>query len=213
MSLDLQSHLGTVSRSVTDVERDGKSAKAVTLSRSYRTSIDDLWDAATNAERLPRWFLPVSGDLRPGGHYQLEGNAGGTIERCEPPDFLALTWEFDGMVSWVELRLEAESGERSRFTLTHIAHVDEFWEQYGPGAAGTGWDLGLASLAWHTDHPEAEPLDEATLSQSPEGKAFIRGCCEAWGRAAAAAGEEEKQASAAAQRTAAFYTGEDIGES
>lgn len=213
MSINLESHLGTVSRSVTDVERDGQSAKAVTLSRSYRTSINDLWDAATNPERLPRWFLPVSGDLRPGGHYQLEGNAEGTIEQCDPPGFLALTWEFGGMVSWVELRLEAESDEQSRFTLTHIAPVNEFWEQYGPGATGTGWDLGLASLAWHTDQPEAEPMDEAALSQSPEGKAFIRNCCEAWGRAAAAAGEDEQQAMAAAQRTAAFYTGEEAGES
>jgi len=167
-----------------------------------------LWDAATNSERLPRWFLPVSGDLRPGGRYQLEGNAGGTIERCEPPSFLALTWEFGEAVSWVELRVGAESGGRSRLTLTHIAHVDAHWEQYGPGATGTGWDLGLASLAHHTDKPEAEPLDESELSGSPEGKAFIRACCEAWGRAAVAAGEDEGHAMAAAGRTAAFYTGE-----
>lgn len=213
MSIDLESHLGTVTRTVADVKRDGQSAKAVTLSRSYPTTIDDLWDAATNAERLPRWFLPVSGDLRPGGHFRLEGNAEGTIEQCDPPAFLALTWEFAGMVSWVELRLAAESDEQSRFTLTHFAHVDEFWEQYGPGAAGTGWDLGLASLAWHTEHPEAAPLDEATLSQTPEGLVFIRNCCEAWGRAAVSAGEDEQQATAAAQRSAAFYTGEELRES
>ena len=30
-------------------------------------------------ERIPRWFLPVSGDLRLGGRYQLEGNAGGEV--------------------------------------------------------------------------------------------------------------------------------------
>lgn len=209
MSIDLEHHLGTVSRSVAEVERDGKPAKAVTLSRSYPTGIDDLWDAATNPERLPRWFLPVSGELRPGGHYQLEGNAEGTIQQCDPPDFLTLTWEFGGMVSWVELRLEAEAEDQSRFTLTHIAHVDEFWDQYGPGAAGTGWDLGLASLAWHTEHPEAEPLDEAALSASPEGKSFIRGCCNAWGQAAVTAGEDAKDAMAAARRTTAFYTGDE----
>lgn len=209
MTIDLENHLGTVTRSVADVDRDGKPAKAVTLSRSYPTGIDDLWDAATNAERLPRWFLPVCGELRPGGRYQLEGNAEGTIEQCNPPEFLALTWEFDGMVSWVELRLEAETDEKTRFTLTHIAYIDEFWEQYGPGAAGTGWDLGLASLAWHAEHPEAEPLDEAVLSASAEGKSFIRGCCTAWGQAAVAAGEDEQGAMAAARRTTAFYTGEE----
>ena len=55
------------------------------ISAVYDTTLDDLWDACTNAERIPRWFLPVSGELRDGGRYQLEGNAGGTIERCDPP--------------------------------------------------------------------------------------------------------------------------------
>ena len=44
-----------------------------------------MWDACTDPERIGRWFLPVSGDLRLGGRYQLEGNAGGEILRCEPP--------------------------------------------------------------------------------------------------------------------------------
>ena len=56
----------------------------VILARTYDTTIDDLWDACTNPDRIPRWFLPISGDLRLNGRYQLEGNAGGTIERCEP---------------------------------------------------------------------------------------------------------------------------------
>lgn len=55
---------------------------AVTLSQSYRTGVDDLWDACTAPERLARWFTPVSGDLRLGGRYQIEGNASGTIETC-----------------------------------------------------------------------------------------------------------------------------------
>ena len=61
-------------------------ARTVTISADLRTRRSTtLWDACTNAERIPRWFLPVSGDLRLGGRYQLEGNAGGTIERCDPP--------------------------------------------------------------------------------------------------------------------------------
>lgn len=38
-----------------------------------------MWDACTDPERIPRWFLPISGDLRLNGRYQLEGNAGGAI--------------------------------------------------------------------------------------------------------------------------------------
>ena len=31
----------------------------------------DLWEALTSAERIPRWFAPVSGDLRLGGRFQV----------------------------------------------------------------------------------------------------------------------------------------------
>src|SRR5690606_22050656 len=58
-------------------DHQGRPARVARLMRSYPTTQDDLWDAITNPERIPRWFMPVSGDLRPGGHYQLEGNAGG----------------------------------------------------------------------------------------------------------------------------------------
>jgi uncharacterized protein YndB with AHSA1/START domain len=43
---------------------DGDEARAVVLARTYKTDLEDLWDARTNPERIPRWFLPVSGDLR-----------------------------------------------------------------------------------------------------------------------------------------------------
>ena len=75
MDLDVGRELGTVERSVSSPERDGQPARAVTLSRSYGTTIEDLWDAVTSGERIARWFLPISGDLGPGRRYQLEGNA------------------------------------------------------------------------------------------------------------------------------------------
>ena len=33
---------------------------------------------------FPRWFLPISGELRLGGRYQLTGNAGGTDHPLRP---------------------------------------------------------------------------------------------------------------------------------
>lgn len=36
--------------------------------------------------------MPVSGELRVGGAFQLEGNAGGEILACEPPNLVRLTW-------------------------------------------------------------------------------------------------------------------------
>ena len=93
MNFDFDACLGAVTRTVAALERDGKPARAVTLSRTYATSIDDLWDAVTNPERLPRWFAPVEGDLKPGGRYQVVGNAGGTIPACQAPRLFDLTWE------------------------------------------------------------------------------------------------------------------------
>ncbi|MHB1170075.1 MAG: SRPBCC family protein [Longimicrobiales bacterium] len=208
MKFDLESHLGRVERTVEGMEYEGKPARAVRLERTYSTTVDDLWDAVTNPERLPRWFLPVTGDLRPGGRYQLQGNAEGTITQCEPPRLLFVTWEFGGGMSWVEVRLSAESDADARMMLTHIVPVDEHWQKYGAGATGVGWDLGLVGLALHLDQPDARPVDEAAFFASAEGKAFIRASSENWGDAASAGGEDAGQALAAMRETTAFYTGE-----
>jgi uncharacterized protein YndB with AHSA1/START domain len=211
MNFEFESYLGAVARKVTALERDGKPAHKVTLERNYATTVDDLWDAITNPERLPRWFLPISGDLQQGGRYQLEGNAGGTITECEPPNFLSATWEFGGGVSWIELCVEPVGEDRARLSLSHICPLDDHWRQFGPGAVGTGWDLALIGLALHFARGATETLifDEAAFAASPDGKAFISGSSEDWGRAAVVAGEDREQALGAASRTRAFYTGED----
>ena len=203
---------GAEIRRVENREHLGKPALVAVAIRSYDTTVDDLWDAITTPERLARWFLPVEGDLRVGGRYQLKGNAGGTITRCEPPEALDLTWEFMGGTSWVNLRL-APDGTKARLTLEHVAHKDgigeEHLKQYGPGAVGIGWDLGLYGLERHLADPMA-PLDHEAVeawTTSIEGKAFLRDSGEAWGAAHAASGEDPGEARAKAERTIAFYTG------
>ena len=208
MDIDVESHLGAVERSVSSLERDGQPARAVALSRSYATMVEDLWDAVTNGERVPRWFLPVSGELEPGGCYQLEGNAGGVITACEPRSHFALTWEFGEDVSWVEVHISDDGAGRARLTLTHTAHLSEHWHEYGPGAVGVGWELGLMGLAFHLTQPTAPMPDEDALATSPDGKAFIAGSSEGWEQAAVASRAEPAAAHAAARRTTVFYTGE-----
>ena len=69
-------------------------------------------------ERVRRWFCPLSGDLRPGGSFQLEGNAGGTITTCEPPHQLQLTWQFgDAEPSLVSLELAPAAGDTTELVL------------------------------------------------------------------------------------------------
>jgi uncharacterized protein YndB with AHSA1/START domain len=185
-------------------------ARSVILTRSYETTVDDLWEAVTSAERIPRWFLPISGELRLGGRYQLEGNAGGTIERCEPPRSLSATWEYGGLVSWIELELTPLSDQATRLELTHIARVDDDdkWEQFGPGAVGVGWDLGLLGLSLHlASGGQADPDEARAWSTSESGREFMTRSSDAWRDANVAAGADPAEAQAAADRTSGFYTG------
>ena len=207
MGLNVESHLGAVERSVSYLDRDGQPASAVTLTRSYETTVEDLWDAVTNGQRIPRWYLPISGDLKLGGRYQLEGNAGGTITTCDRPSHLAITWEYAGDVSWVDVHVAADGTARARLTLTHTARLSPFWDQYGPGAAGVGWEQSFLGLALHLSHPNDPKMDEAAFAASPDGKAFITGSSDGWEQAAIASGTDPAAARAAAAQTTAFYTG------
>ena len=208
MEFDVENHLAAVERSVSLRERDGQPARAVALSRIYSTTPEDLWDAVTNIERIPRWFLPISGELKPGGRYQLEGNAGGVITACEPLSHFALTWEFGDDVSWVTVHFSDDQSGRVLLTLTHSSRLSEHWGEYGPGATGVGWELSLMGLEIYITQPNEPMPDEAAFATSPSGKAFISGSGERWAQAAVAAGTSPDDARAAARRTTAFYTGE-----
>lgn len=179
------------------------------IARVYSTSADDLWDAVTNPDRLPRWFAPVTGDLRLGGHYQVQGNAGGTIERCEPPHLFEATWEFGGAVSWILVTVSAEGDDRARLSLEHRGEVpDEFWRQYGPGATGVGWDLGFCGLARFLEHGEEPGLLGEAWFATADAKACIAGSSARWADVVIAAGVPEEQARASEAATTAFFQGE-----
>lgn len=209
--IDVSHQISSVDRRLGSRTLAAGEARTLTISRVYDTPPEDLWDACTNPERISRWFLPISGDLRPGGRYELQGNASGTIERCEPPHSLDATWEFRGEISWVELRLTAESDGRTRFALEHIAHVnDDLWEQFGPGAVGVGWDGAVLGLTLHVttgaEQPDRETVE--AWQTSDEGREFMRLSSERWAEASIAAGTDAAAAHAAAARTTDFYTGE-----
>ena len=208
MNFDVQSHLAAMEREVSLMKREGQSAGAVTLSRSFDAAIADVWDGVTNGERISRWFTPVSGNLELGGRFQLEGNASGTITACERLSHFAVTWEFGGDTSWVDVSLEGTEEEQVRLTLTHTAILSAHWDEYGPGAAGVGWEWGLLGLSIHLERP-AEPMPGAAeFAASDSGRAFFAGSSDGWAQAAIAAGTDADVAHAAARRTTAFYTGE-----
>ena len=185
-------------------------AKVVRLRRTYQAPIDDVWDALSNPERITRWFLPISGDIRLGGRYQFEGNAGGEIRTCEPPNRLLVTWEMgdpSAAPSEVEIRL-TRAGDSTSVELAHTAIVpDEFWDEYGPGAVGVGWDGGVLGLALYLrgESVGKSAAEREAWQVSDEGRQFFTASSAAWGAAYEAAGATPEAAAKAVANTTAFY--------
>jgi uncharacterized protein YndB with AHSA1/START domain len=200
--IDVDHQIAAARRVVGSRVLEAGEARTVTISRTYDATLDEVWDACTNPERIRRWFVPVTLD---GDHYQIEGNASGTIQQCDPPRGFAASWEFGGEVSWIGLRLTPVP-DGTRFELEHIAHVDdERWAQFGPGAVGVGWDMTILGLSLHLSRDTL--ADPVAWSASAEGHAYMTSSSAAWIEASITAGTGPEAARAAGNRTTAFYTG------
>ncbi|HEX8520005.1 MAG TPA: SRPBCC domain-containing protein [Pseudonocardia sp.] len=205
----VEHHVTSVRRQVgTRVPEPGE-ARVVTLSRTFDVPVDEVWEACTDAGRIPRWFLPVTGELRPGGRFQLEGNAGGTVERCDPPRSFAATWEFGDQLSTIAVELAPEPGGGTLLTLEHVVPVDDHWRRFGPGAVGIGWELALLGLAGHLGAPGVPTPDEGPAwMASDAGRAFVTRSAAGWSAAHVAGGGDPVVARESADRTVAAYTGD-----
>ena len=204
-------HLGTVTREIRDGERDGVPLRVLVVERDFAAGAGDVWSAVTSPDRIPRWLAPVTGEFRVGGRFQVENNAGGEVLACDAPTHLAITWEFGGHTSWVDVTLTEDDGH-TRLSLEHSAPVTpEMWEQFGPGAVGIGWEMMLMGVAEHLEDPGFSAVEAQAVFASPDGKAWIgeymASSSAAWGRADAGTGRNPAQAEAAASRCLAAYTG------
>lgn len=205
-----RSILQSTLRLVDTVEVDGVENRRTVMSRTFATTVDDLWDAVTNPDRIPRWFLPVDGDFRVGGHFQFTGNAGGEILRCEAPALVEVTWGMGPeMASILTLHVEPD-GSGARLRLEHVGVVpDEFWTQFGPAATGMGWDSGFLGLYHHLETGGAiSPENAEAWVASPDGIEFMTISSELWTQVAIDAGMEPDVAAAASATTLAMYTGQ-----
>lgn len=118
----------------------------VVLRRCYDAEIDDVWDAVTDPDRLARWLLPVAGDLRVGGTFQLEGNVGGEIRECARPQALTVTW--GAPESLVRVRLSPDGGA-TMLELEHSVPIAFAGSGAGGLFVGPGWDISVLSLSLH----------------------------------------------------------------
>ena len=205
--IDVNEQLDAVDREVGSCVLEEGQARTVIISQSLKAGLDDVWEACTKAERIPAWFLPITGELELGGRFQLEGNAGGTIQSCDPPNGFDATWEFGDNTSWIEVRLSPVDDGRTRLRLEHIAVEDEHWNEYGPGATGVGWDGAFMGLVQYLRTGQPVDQEEAyAWMASEEGKRFYTLSSQRWGDAHIAAGADKDVAGAAAERTVEFYT-------
>ena len=98
-------------------------ARVAVFARTYETTIEDLWDACTNPERLRRWYVPVTGDLRIGGRFEQVNMGSGTILVCDAPQLLKLS--LGGGADEIELRLSSgPSDETTTLELQHATTLD-----------------------------------------------------------------------------------------
>ena len=191
--IDIVQQISAISREVAA----GEETVAVTLQRRYPAAVADVWEAITDPERVRRWFLPLTGELRPGGNFQLEGNAGGDILSCEPPEHLAVT--FGGETSLVDVRLSAE-GERTLLILEHSVPLSLAGSAAGALYVGPGWDGALMGLALYLDGQVAE--DPVAAANSREAQQFCVESIDAWTAAVEATGSADAEAVAAGRQAA-----------
>jgi uncharacterized protein YndB with AHSA1/START domain len=176
--IDITRQLNAIHRKVEQLPPANGSGERVSvlLRRGYNAPISDVWDAVTQPDRIKRWFLPINGELRVGGSFQLEGNAGGEILTCEPPRLLRVT--FGGPTSVVEVRLTSQGESDTVLELEHTVPIE--MAQSGAGAlyVGPGWDGALMGLDRFL---RGEAVgDPVAVANSLEAQEFSKQSVHAW---------------------------------
>lgn len=197
MIIDLAEHIGATTRQVEQQHSEAGEVVTVTLERRYAAEVADVWHAITDPERVRRWFLPLTGNLRPGGNFQLEGHAGGDIMACEPPRHLLVT--FGGESSIVDLQLTGD-GEQTLLKLTHSVPLELAGSTAGTLYVGPGWDGALLGIALYLAGEVSG--DPVAAANSPEVQDFNVRSIQEWIAAAEASGTADADAIAAAQQAA-----------
>lgn len=195
--IDIARQIAAIGRYVELSGADGGQTVKVTLERRYDAELADVWNALTDPDRISRWMLPISGDLRQGGTFSLEGNASGEILTCDEPDRLVIT--FGGPTSIVDLRLSAE-GKQTLLSFDHAVPLELAGGTGGALYVGPGWDGALLALGLYLDGEVAD--DPVAAANSIEGQQFCAASLDAWvtvleasGTADAATIAEAKQVS------------------
>jgi len=200
--LDIGRQIGAIRRQVAE-DRD---LVRVRMDRRYPSPVADVWDALTDPDRIRRWMMPISGDLRVGGNFQLEGNAGGEILHCERPRVLRVT--FGDPSSLVEVRL-AEDGSDTVLTLEHTVPKAMAGGIAGALYVGPGWDGALLGLGLYLDGHVTE--DPVAAASSPEAQEFSAQSVAAWVGVLEAGGADAETIAGAKEAAMAQFAPDLVG--
>lgn len=141
-------------------------AGTVRMEDLFDTTIEDLWSALTEPDRLSRWLAEVTGDLRTGGDFHARFTSGwagpGRVEVCERPSrLLAVMSPGTAEETVIEARLVAEQG-RTRLV------VEERGLPLAEAVAyGAGWQAHVEDLAAHLTGREAGAWAERWSELAP----------------------------------------------
>ncbi len=202
---DLVEDLAAVHRAVARDVEGGDEVARVTMRRTYATDPADLWSALTEPERIVRWFLPISGDLREGGSFELEGNASGDILACEPPSRLRTT--FGGPESILTLTLRAV-GEGTELTLDHTVPIAMAGSVAGALFVGPGWDGAFLGLGMYVAGEDFG--DPQEMANDPILLPFYRRSIELWTEVVASSGATPEETEAGRQLSVAQFVPQDV---
>ena len=197
MIIDIANQIGATSRQVAQQHTERGETVVVTLERRYAAEVADVWQAITDPDRVRRWFLPLTGDLREGGTFQLENHAGGDIMTCEPPRHLVVT--FGGESSIVDVVLAGE-GDQTLLKLTHSVPIEMAGSGAGALYVGPGWDGALLGIAQYLAGEVVS--DPVAAANSPEVQDFNVSSIKEWIAAVEASDTADADTISAAQQAA-----------
>jgi len=197
MIIDIAHQIGATSRQVAQQHTERGETVLVTLERRYAAEVADVWQAITDPDRVRRWFLPLTGDLREGGTFQLENHAGGDIMTCEPPRHLVVT--FGGESSIVDVVLAGE-GDQTLLKLTHSVPIELAGSGAGALYVGPGWDGALLGIAQYLAGEVVS--DPVAAANSPEVQDFNVSSIKEWIAAVEASDTADADTISAAQQAA-----------
>jgi uncharacterized protein YndB with AHSA1/START domain len=132
----------------------------------YAAELGELWSAVTDPERLARWLVQVTGDLRVGGaietRFTSSWSGPGRIEVCEPPSHLLVTLSPDSPDETVIEAWLSTEGDKTRLIVEERGiPVPEL------AGHGAGWQAHVEDLAAHLSGERAHDWRDRWIELTP----------------------------------------------